>query len=237
MEVIPAIDLKDGRCVRLVQGDFEQETVFSTDPAAVARRWQDAGAPRIHVVDLEGAASGQPQNHEAVARILESVDIPIQLGGGVRNMETLEFWLTQGAQRVILGTAAVEDPDFVIQACAQFGDSVIVGIDARSGKVAASGWTRTTEVDSLFLIRTVGDLGVQRIIYTDIATDGMLTGPNLEAVRQVTAHTQLPIIASGGVSTIEHLLSLRKLGVEGTIIGRALYTGDLDLRETINAVT
>ena len=215
MEVIPAIDLKEGRCVRLFQGDFDKETVFSTDPAAVARRWQDAGAPRIHVVDLDGAASGQPSNAEAVAQILQSVDIPIQLGGGVRNMETLKNWLVRGVRRVVLGTAAVEDPDFLVQACARFGDAVIAGVDARDGKVAASGWTRTTEVDAISFIERLGELGVRRIIYTDIATDGMLKGPNLESVRQITSRTPLPIIASGGVSTIQNLLSLNSLGVEG----------------------
>lgn len=236
MEVIPAIDLKEGRCVRLFQGDFDKETVFSTDPAAVARRWQDAGAPRIHVVDLDGAASGQPRNAEAVAQILQSVDIPIQLGGGVRNMETLKNWLVRGVRRVVLGTAAVEDPDFLVQACARFGDAVIAGVDARDGKVAASGWTRTTEVDAISFIARLGELGVRRIVYTDIATDGMLKGPNLESVRQITSRTPLPIIASGGVSTIQDLLSLNSLGVEGAIVGRALYTGDLDLREAIKSV-
>ena len=237
MEVIPAIDLKDGRCVRLLQGDFDKETIFSTDPAAVARRWQEAGAPRIHVVDLEGAASGKPRNPEAVTRILETVDIPIQLGGGIRNMETLESWLARGVQRVVLGTAAVEAPDFLVNACSEFGDAVIVGVDAKNGKVAASGWTRTTEVDAISLVEKVGNQGGRRIIYTDISTDGMLTGPNLESVRQVTTHTRLPVIASGGVSTIDHLVSLNALGVEGAIIGRALYTGDLDLQEAIKAVS
>ena len=237
MEVIPAIDLKDGRCVRLLQGNFDKETVFSTDPAAVAQRWQEAGAPRIHVVDLDGAASGKPRNSEAVTRILETVDIPIQLGGGIRNMETLESWLAQGVQRVVLGTAAVEAPDFLVNVCSEFGDAVIAGVDARNGKVAASGWTRTTAVDAMKLIEQVEELGARRIIYTDIATDGMLTGPNLESIREVTSHTRLPVIASGGVTTIDHLVSLNALGVEGAIIGRALYTGDLDLREAINTIS
>ena len=237
MEVIPAIDLKDGRCVRLLQGDFDKEILFSTDPAAVARRWQEAGAPRIHVVDLEGAASGRPRNTEAVASILDSVDIPIQLGGGVRDMVTLELWLSRGVQRVVLGTSAVEDPDFLIEACSQFGDSVITGIDARNGKVAASGWTRTTDVKAISFVEWVGEVGARRIIYTDIATDGMLSGPNLGSVRQVMSHTRLPVIASGGVTTIDHLISLNAMGVEGAIIGRALYTGDLDLREAIKAVS
>lgn len=237
MEVIPAIDLKDGRCVRLLQGDFDKEILFSTDPAAVARRWQEAGAPRIHVVDLEGAASGRPRNTEAVASILDSVDIPIQLGGGVRDMVTLELWLSRGVQRVVLGTSAVEDPDFLIEACSQFGDSVITGIDARNGKVAASGWTRTTDVEAISFVEWVGEVGARRIIYTDIATDGMLSGPNLGSVRQVMSHTRLPVIASGGVTTIDHLISLNAMGVEGAIIGRALYTGDLDLREAIKAVS
>ena len=236
MEVIPAIDLKGGRCVRLLQGDFDKETVFSTDPGAVARDWEQACAPRIHVVDLEGAASGHPENAEAVARILESVDIPVQLGGGVRNMETLEGWLDKGVQRVVLGTAAVEDPDFLQEALQRFAESVVVGIDARDGRVAASGWKRTTEVDAIELIERMKGLGVRRIIYTDISRDGMLSGPNLESVRQVVSKTKVPVIASGGVSTIEHLKSLRELGVEGAIVGRALYTGDVNLREAIQTV-
>ena len=236
MEVIPAIDLKGGRCVRLLQGDFDKETVFSTDPGAVARGWEQAGASRIHVVDLEGAASGRPENAEAVARILESVDIPVQLGGGVRNMETLEGWLDKGVQRVVLGTAAVEDPDFLQEALRRFGESVVVGIDARDGRVAASGWKRTTEVDAIELIERMKGFGARRIIYTDISRDGMLSGPNLESVRQVVSSTKVPVIASGGVSTIEHLKSLRELGVEGAIVGRALYTGDVNLREAIQTV-
>ena len=236
MEVIPAIDLKGGRCVRLLQGDFDKETVFSTDPGAVAQGWEQAGAPRIHVVDLEGAASGRPENAEAVARILESVDIPVQLGGGIRNMETLEGWLDKGVQRVVLGTAAVEDPDFLQEALRRFGESVVVGIDARDGRVAASGWKRTTEVDAIELIERMKGFGARRIIYTDISRDGMLSGPNLESVRQVVSSTKVPVIASGGVSTIEHLKSLRELGVEGAIVGRALYTGDVNLREAIQTV-
>ena len=236
MEVIPAIDLKGGRCVRLLQGDFDKETVFSTDPGAVARGWEQAGALRIHVVDLEGAASGRPENAEAVARILESVDIPVQLGGGIRNMETLEGWLDKGVQRVVLGTAAVEDPDFLQEALRRFGESVVVGIDARDGRVAASGWKRTTEVDAIELIERMKGFGARRIIYTDISRDGMLSGPNLESVRQVVSSTKVPVIASGGVSTIEHLKSLRELGVEGAIVGRALYTGDVNLREAIQTV-
>ena len=237
MEVIPAIDLKGGRCVRLLQGDFDKETVFSTDPGAVARGWEQAGAPRIHVVDLEGAASGRPENAGAVARILGSVDIPVQLGGGVRNMETLEGWLDKGIQRVVLGTAAVEDPDFLREALRRFGESVVVGIDARDGRVAASGWKRTTEVDAIELIERMKGFGVRRIIYTDISRDGMLSGPNLESVRQVVSKAGIPVIASGGVSTIEHLKSLRELGVEGAIVGRALYTGDVNLTEAIQTVS
>ena len=237
MEVIPAIDLKAGRCVRLLQGDFDKETVFSTDPGAVARGWEQVGAPRIHVVDLEGAASGRPENAEAVACILESVDIPIQLGGGIRNMEVFETWLARGVQRVVLGTAVVEDPDFLQEALRRFGESVVVGIDARDGWVAASGWKRTTEVDAIELIERMKGFGARRIIYTDISRDGMLSGPNLESVRQVVSSTKVPVIASGGVSTIEHLKSLRELGVEGAIVGRALYTGDVNLREAIQTVS
>ncbi len=237
MEVIPAIDLKGGRCVRLLQGDFDKETVFSTDPGAVAREWERAGAPRIHVVDLEGAASGRSENPEAVARILESVKVPVQLGGGVRNMEALEGWLRLGVGRVVLGTAAVEDPVFVRESCGRFGEGVVVGIDARDGRVAASGWKRTTDVEAMQLVERVKELGAHRIIYTDISRDGTMSGPNFESVRQVASRAGMPIIASGGVSSIEHLKSLRNLGVEGAIVGRALYTGDVDLAKAIRAVS
>lgn len=237
MEVIPAIDLKGGRCVRLLQGDFEKETVFSKDPGAVARRWEEEGAPRIHVVDLEGAASGRPKNAEAVARILESVNIPVQLGGGIRNIERIEGWLERGVERIVLGTAAVEDQEFLKKACSRFGDRVILGVDARNGRVAASGWTRTTDVDALDFVDRAKGMGVRRIIYTDISRDGMLSGPNMESAREVTAKAGLPVIASGGVSTIRHLLELCELGVEGAIIGRALYTGDVDLKDAMAALS
>ena len=236
MEVIPAIDLKSGRCVRLIQGDFDKETIFSTDPGAVARGWEQAGAPRIHVVDLEGAASGRPENAEAVAHILESVEIPVQLGRRDAEHGNAGRVVGQSVQRVVLGTAVVEDPDFLQEALQRFGEGVIVGIDARDGRVAASGWKRTTEVDAIELIERMKGFGVRRIIYTDISRDGMLSGPNLESVRRVVSKTKVPVIASGGVSTIEHLTSLRELGVEGAIVGRALYTGDVNLREAIQTM-
>jgi len=236
VEVIPAVDLRGGRCVRLYQGDYAQETVFSDDPVGVARRWADAGAPRLHVVDLDGAAKGQPCHLAVIERMVKAVSIPVQVGGGVRRLESIARLLDVGVQRVVLGTVAVEQPDMLRQACQRFGDAVIIGVDARDGYVAIHGWQTKTEVTAVGLVRRMAGLGARRIIYTDISRDGTLSQPNFDAVAELTRHTSLPIVASGGISSIGHLVRLSELGVEGAIVGRALYTGDVKLEEALSAV-
>ena len=235
MEVIPAIDLRDGRCVRLYQGDYERETVFSDDPTSVALRWQDMGAPRLHVVDLDGAATGVPANLEALRRICEAVSVPIQTGGGIRSLESAERALDMGVQRFVLGTSAVEEPALVEQACRRFGaEAVVVGVDARDGMAATWGWRETTGVPALDLIRSMAGLGVRRFVYTDISRDGTLTSPNFGAIEEISGGCDAYLVVSGGVSSPEHVERLASLGVEGVIIGRALYTGDVDLEEAIS---
>ena len=237
MEVIPAIDLKDGRCVRLYQGDFTRESVYSDDPAAVARRWEEEGAVRLHVVDLDGAAEGRPRNAPLIEGIVKAVEMPVQVGGGIRSLQTLAEYLEMGVQRVVLGTSAVEDADLVEEACRRYGGAVVIGVDARDGYVATSGWTRSTRVLAAKLVAEMERLGVRRFIYTDIARDGTLTGPNLDGVAHILSLVSVPVIASGGISSIEHLVELQGLGVEGAIVGRALYTGDVDLGRAIERVS
>ena len=237
MEVIPAIDLKDGYCVRLFQGDFDKETVYSTDPVAVAKRWEQAGASRIHVVDLDGAAQGIPVNSDAIERIVNKVNIPIQVGGGIRNLDTLSKYLALGVRRVVLGTAVVDFGEFVRDACNLHQESVVIGLDARDGQIATSGWQHTTNLNVIELVEKVESLGAFRLIYTDISRDGTMQGPNIEAVRNVVHKAQIPVISSGGISTIADLLRLQALGVEGAIVGRALYTGDIDLHQAIGMIT
>ncbi|MCH8090552.1 MAG: 1-(5-phosphoribosyl)-5-[(5-phosphoribosylamino)methylideneamino]imidazole-4-carboxamide isomerase [Chloroflexi bacterium] len=237
MEVIPAIDLKDGRCVRLYQGDFTRESVYSDDPAAVARRWEEEGAVRLHVVDLDGAAEGRPRNAPLIEGIVKAVEMPVQVGGGIRSLQTLAEYLDMGVQRVVLGTSAVEDADLVEEACRRYGEAVVIGVDARDGYVATSGWTRGTRVLAVKLVAEMEGLGARRFIYTDIARDGTLTGPNLDGVAHILSLASVPVIASGGISSIEHLVELQGLGVEGAIVGRALYTGDVDLGRAIERVS
>ena len=236
MEVIPAIDLRGGKCVRLFQGDFAQETVFSDDPVGVAVRWQACGAPRIHVVDLDGAASGHPANAPAIEAITQAVSIPVQVGGGLRTMEAVDGLLSLGVDRVVLGTAAAEDPDLVRDAIARHGEAIVVGIDARDGKVATQGWTLQGAVETMELLRSMEGLGVSRFIYTDIARDGAMQGPNLEAIQRISDSTSAAVIAAGGVASLEHLRQLAGTGVEGAIVGRAVYTGEVDLREAVRAL-
>ena len=233
MEVIPAIDLKDEKCVRLYQGDYSRETVFSQDPIEVARRWQQLGARRLHVVDLDGAAQGQLCHASLIEEMVRSVEIPLQLGGGIRRLETVEQVLELGVERAILGTVAIEDPDLIRKACEKFGERIIVSIDARNGYVATHGWRQKTRVTAIALAQSMAALGVRRFIYTDITRDGTLTEPSFRAIARLVGKTNLPIIASGGISSMEHLRKLARLGVEGAIVGRALYTGDIDLREAI----
>ena len=236
MEVIPAIDLKGGRCVRLVQGDFQRETVFSADPLAVAMDWQDQGAPRLHLVDLDGAAAGTPANQPVIAAIAARLSIPVQVGGGLRDRDSADRLLNAGAQRVVIGTAAIENPALVANLCRDYaGDRVIAAVDARNGWVAIKGWTESSQVTALDLARQMADLGVPRLLYTDISRDGTLTAPNFAATAELAAQTGLAVQASGGVSTLEHIRELAQTGVEGAIVGTALYRGTLDLRAAILA--
>ncbi len=235
MEVIPAIDLRDGKCVRLYQGDYNRETVFSDDPASVALDWQESGAARIHVVDLDGAATGALANLEALRRICRAVRVPVQAGGGIRDVDSATRVMDAGAQRIILGTAAVKEPSLVERACSRFGaEAVAVGVDARDGMAAVRGWRETTGVSALDLMRSMADLGVRRFVYTDISRDGTLTSPNFEAIEDVAARCDAALVVSGGVASSEHVARLAAMGVEGVIIGRALYTGDVALKEAIS---
>ena len=237
VEVIPAIDLRGGKCVRLYQGDYAREQVFSDDPVAVALRWRQEGAPRLHIVDLDGAASGHPANLDAIHRIAAAVGVPVQVGGGVRSLETAQRLLDAGVGRVVLGTVAVEQPDLVRQAIHALGaERVAVGVDARDGRVAVRGWKEQSSVDALDLIARMDALGVRCFIYTDIARDGTLTEPNVDAIAQVVARAKGDVIASGGVSRIEHVARLAGVGAAGCIIGKALYTGDISLPEALAAV-
>jgi len=240
MEVIPAIDLRNGKCVRLTQGRPDQETRFSDDPPAMAKHWESQGARLLHVVDLDGAFTGEPKHLEVIREITRSISIPIQLGGGLRTLKTIEQALTVGAQRVILGTIAFQEPEFVKEACEAFPGSILVGIDAREGRVSIKGWRETTELKAVDLARQLEDTAISAIIYTDTKRDGMLKGPNLEGIREMAMSTHKPVIASGGISTLEdlrRLLPLQDLGVTGAIIGKALYTQDLRLAEAIQIAT
>lgn len=237
MILYPAIDLKDGNCVRLLRGDMEKATVFGSDPAAQAKAFVDAGCEWLHLVDLNGAFAGKPVNGAAVEAILQAVDVPCQLGGGIRDMATIEMWLAKGLSRVILGTVAVENPDLVREAAKAFPGKVAVGIDARGGKVATRGWAEETEVMASDLARAFEDAGVAAIIYTDIDRDGAMQGPNIVATEALARATSIPVIASGGVSSMEDLLRLKATGViAGAISGRALYDGALNLGEALAAL-
>ncbi len=233
MLLIPAIDLKDGHCVRLKQGDMEQSTTFGEDPAAMARRWVDAGARRLHLVDLNGAFAGKPKNFAAIQAILKEVgsDIPVQLGGGIRDLDTIEKYLDGGLRYVIIGTAAVKNPGFLKDACCAFSAHIIVGLDAKDGKVATDGWSKLTGHEVADLGKKFQDWGVESIIYTDIGRDGMLSGINIEATVKLAQALTIPVIASGGLGgmcDIEQLCAVEKEGVQGVICGRAIYSGDLD---------
>jgi phosphoribosylformimino-5-aminoimidazole carboxamide ribotide isomerase len=239
MEILPAIDLLGGKCVRLYQGDYDQSQVYHEDPVAVAQQWQAQGASRLHLVDLDGAKAGEPVNLTAIAAIVQALEIPVQVGGGLRNRERVKQLLDLGVGRVILGTIAVEEPDLVGSLCAEFPGQIVVGIDARNGKVATRGWLETSSVEAGELAQRMEKLGAAAIIYTDIHRDGTMTGPNIDALRELALQLTIPVIASGGVSKLRDLLSLLSLeshGVNGVIIGKALYTGDIQLEEAIQAV-
>ena len=238
MIIFPAIDLKEGRCVRLMQGDMERATVYGDDPAAMARRWQDEGAEWLHVVDLDGAFAKSPRNRDAIESMAAAITIPMQVGGGVRDVETLKGYLDLGVQRVILGTAALRQPELVEEACARFPQRVALGIDARAGKVAVEGWSETTDADAVTFAKRFEGIGLAAIIYTDIQRDGMQSGVNIDATGRLLDSVTTPVIASGGVATladIENLLPLAPRGLAGVITGRALYAGTLRLGEAIEA--
>lgn len=238
MLIIPAIDLKDGRCVRLRQGDLKQETVYSEDPAAMASHWQQLGAGLLHLVDLNGAVDGLPRNFSNIEKILTTVSIPVQVGGGIRTIETVRRYVSRGVHRVVLGTSALNNPAFLEQACKEFPERILVGIDARDGKVAVHGWTHVSGTSVADLTQQLAGYPLAGIIYTDIAKDGMLAGPNLAALRDMVGYSQAPVIASGGITSLEDLRAIRLLGprIAGAIVGKALYDGKIDLREAINAV-
>ncbi len=236
MILFPAIDLIGGRCVRLQQGRFEDATTYGDDPVAMARRWADAGAEWLHVVDLDGAKTGAPAQHDTVAAIAQAVAIPVELGGGIRTLEHIQAALDAGVTRVTLGSVAVAQPDLAREAFARFGERVILGLDARDGQVATHGWQNVSRMDAFAFARTMAAAGARRIAFTDIGRDGMLTGVNLEATQRLAEAVAIPVIASGGVATLDDLRHLRRLGgrgVEGVIIGKALYAGAFTLEDAL----
>jgi phosphoribosylformimino-5-aminoimidazole carboxamide ribotide isomerase len=236
MIIYPAIDIKDGKCVRLQQGDYSKVTVYSDDPAETARKWEEAGAYYLHVVDLDGARGGKQPDIELISNIAASTGMKVQLGGGLRNMEAVDKALAAGIFRVILGTSAVSDRAFLETAVRKYGGGIAVGIDARDGKVAIEGWERTSELYAVEFAKAIEALGVKTIIYTDISRDGMLQGPNLKAMSEMAGAVGIDVIASGGVSRLEDIMELEGTGVSGVIIGKALYTGGIDLKKALEAV-
>jgi phosphoribosylformimino-5-aminoimidazole carboxamide ribotide isomerase len=231
MEIIPAIDIRDGRCVGLYQGDYGRQTIFDDDPTAVALTWLSEGARWLHIVDLDGAASGEPRNIAIIEEIVRVSGLSVELGGGIRREDVAEEVLSKGVNRVILGTLAVENPGLVERLCRRFGEAVIVALDVRDGRIATHGWLKDTSVPVLEFAKDMVEVGVRRFIYTDIKRDGTLTEPDFDMASRLIAETGVPIIASGGICRMEHLSKLEELFVEGVIIGKALYTGDIDLRE------
>ena len=238
MLIIPAIDLKDGRCVRLRQGDMAAQTVYSEDAVAVAGRWRDSGAELIHIVDLNGAVDGSPKNLVHIRRILAAVSAKIQVGGGIRTIGTIHEYVALGVSRVVLGTAAVRNRSLLNDACRKFPGKIVLGLDAKGGKVAVQGCTSLSEITAVDLLRELSEYPLAAVIYTDIARDGMLTGPNVAALREIVAQSAFPVIASGGIASTEDLEAIRQLGprIEGAIIGKALYDGKVNLREAIRAM-
>jgi len=236
LEIIPAIDLRGGRCVRLYQGDYNQETVFSANPVEVAKHWCSLGAKRLHIVDLDGAAKGEVCHFDAVSSIVAAVSIPVEVGGGIRTMGSIKKLLDAGVGRVILGTAAIEDRDMVTEACRRFGERIVAGVDARDGLAATRGWIESSKVKAVELVKSMKSIGIERIIYTDISRDGTLTEPNFAAIHELLADTDMKIIAAGGISSIEHLRKLSAIGIEGAIVGRAIYTGHIDLKKALEVI-
>ncbi|HKC93675.1 MAG TPA: 1-(5-phosphoribosyl)-5-[(5-phosphoribosylamino)methylideneamino]imidazole-4-carboxamide isomerase [Nitrospira sp.] len=238
MLLIPAIDLKDGRCVRLRQGNMAAETVYSDSAAEVAGMWQQVGATIIHVVDLNGAMDGEPRNFPEIEAVLKAVSVKVQVGGGIRNLATVRQYVNAGVSRVVLGTAALTDHSFLDQACKEFPGRILLGLDARDGKVAVKGWTSVSETKALDLLKVLSGFAIGAVIYTDISRDGMLSGPNVPALKDVVEYSSFPVIASGGITSIEDLRAVQSLGprIEGAIVGKALYDGKLDYRAALDAL-
>ncbi|MDR1623062.1 MAG: 1-(5-phosphoribosyl)-5-[(5-phosphoribosylamino)methylideneamino]imidazole-4-carboxamide isomerase [Synergistaceae bacterium] len=234
MILFPAIDIRKGRCVRLIQGDFNRETIFAENPAEQALKWEKAGSSFIHVVDLDAAQKGTAGNEDAVVGILRAVSIPVQVGGGIRGIEDIEKKLSLGAARVILGTAAMKNPDLVKTAVRLYGERIVVGVDSKGGCVAVEGWGKTSAVESTAFCATMRDMGVRTVVYTDIAKDGTMTGPNLSATKKIVDLGGIDVIASGGVASLSDLYALEKIGVCGAVVGKALYNGALDLKQAVD---
>jgi phosphoribosylformimino-5-aminoimidazole carboxamide ribotide isomerase len=233
MEIIPAIDLKGGKCVRLYQGDYSKETVFSVDPVATALKWQEQGASWLHLVDLDGAAAGEVRNTQAIEDIVKNTSLHVELGGGIRRADVVEQLIKLGVKRVILGTVAVEQIELTRRIIKKFGEAIVVGIDARDSYVTTHGWMKISTMTVLELSQAMAAIGASRIIYTDVKRDGTLTEPNYDTTAELVRTLKIPVVASGGVSSIEHIRKLAALGAEGVIIGKALYTGDIDLKEAL----
>jgi len=235
MELWPAIDLRGGKCVRLLQGDYDKETVFGDDPVAMAERFVAAGASRLHIVDLDGAKAGQPTQADLVARIVAAAGVPCQLGGGVRKLETARRYLAAGVRRVVVGSVAIERPDLLTELAETFPDQIVLGLDARDGRVAVRGWLETSDLTALDVARRHAELPLAAIVYTDIATDGMLSGPNLPALAEMAAAVSLPVVASGGVADADDIAKVATTGCTGCIVGRALYEGTVTIAEAVAA--
>ena len=237
MELIPAIDIIDGKCVRLYQGDYSKETVYSDDPVEVALRWESLGASRIHIVDLDGARSGNPDNLSVVKRIVKAVQVPVQMGGGVRTLDSARRIIDAGVQRVMLGTVAVREPDIVRSACDELGsEAVVVAVDSRDGQVAVSGWTSASQIQATDLVASMMEAGVQTFLCTDISRDGTLSGPNYDLMHDLVQVAGRGIIAAGGIASIQHLQRLTDTGIGAAVIGKALYTADIDLHEALATI-
>lgn len=234
MIIFPAIDILKGKCVRLIQGDYNREKVYGDSPVAMAKKWEEKGAEFIHIVDLDGAKSGKSINESIIIEIAKSVNVPVQVGGGIRSMETVKTYLNNGVNRVIIGTAAIEDEQFLRDAVNTYGERIVVSLDAKNGYVATDGWTDTSDVVALDLVKKLEQLGVKTIVYTDIAKDGMLQGPNLVEQKAINEATSIDVIASGGVTTKEDVANLKQLNMYGAIVGKALYDGKITFEELIN---
>ena len=240
MIILPAIDLKEGKCVRLEQGLMDRDTVYNDNPAEQARIWQEQGGELLHIVDLDGAFAGVPKNRDAIKAIVDAISIPSELGGGIRHMQTIEAYLELGIDRVILGTVAKENPKLVEEACKKYPGQIVVGIDARDGLVAVRGWADITEKSAIEMAKEMAGFGVEAVIYTDIARDGMMQGPNIEATRKLAESIDIPVIASGGLSSLDdirRLMAIESSGVTGVIAGKAIYSGAVDLREAVALAT